>query len=51
MPQQRALLATQKKQVEKAKKAERRYQSRVEGMGNKSLMKHFVPDTPGRLNG
>lgn len=49
--QQRALLATQKKQMDKVRKAERTMQSRVEGMGNKALMKHFVPDTPGRLNG
>jgi pre-60S factor REI1 len=49
--QQRALLSTQKKQMEKARKIERTMQSRVEGMGKKALMKHFVPDTPGRLNG
>jgi pre-60S factor REI1 len=49
--QQRALLATQKKQIESARKAERQMQSRVERMGNKTLMKHFVPDTPGRTNG
>lgn len=49
--QQRALLATQKKQIESARKAERHMQSRVERMGNKTLMKHFVPDTPGRSNG
>ena len=49
--QQRALLATQKKQMDKARKAERMMQSRVEGRGNKTLMKHFVCDVPGRKNG
>ena len=49
--EQRAVLATQKKQADKARRAEYRYRSRVEGMGNKTLMKHFVPDTPGRSNG
>lgn len=49
--QQHALLATQKKQMDKARKAERRMQSRVDGMGNKTLMKHFVPDVPGPKNG
>jgi pre-60S factor REI1 len=49
--QQRALLATQKKQVESARKTQKHMQSRVERMGNKTLMKHFVPDTPGRSNG
>ncbi|KAI0123568.1 C2H2 type zinc-finger-domain-containing protein [Xylariales sp. AK1849] len=49
--QQRSILATQQKQAEKAERAERRYQSRVEGLGNKALMKHFKPDVPGRSNG
>lgn len=49
--EQRAVLATQKKQADKARRAEYRYRGRVEGMGNKTLMKHFVPDTPGRSNG
>ncbi|KAI1865702.1 hypothetical protein JX265_008025 [Neoarthrinium moseri] len=49
--QQRSILATQKKQLEKARRAERRYQGRVEGLGNKTLMAHFKPDTPGRSNG
>ena len=48
---QRALLATQKKQMDRARKAERRMQSRVESMGNKTLMKHFVMDVPGPSNG
>jgi pre-60S factor REI1 len=49
--QQRALLAAQKKQMDKARRAERMMHSRVERMGNKTLMKHFVNDVPGRLNG
>ncbi|KAH8668650.1 C2H2 type zinc-finger-domain-containing protein [Xylariales sp. PMI_506] len=49
--EQRAILATQQKQADKARKAERRYQSRVDRLGNRTLMKHFVPDTPGRSNG
>jgi pre-60S factor REI1 len=49
--EQRTILTTQQKQAEKSRRAERRYQSRVEGLGNKTLMKHFVPDTPGRSNG
>jgi pre-60S factor REI1 len=49
--QQRALLTTRRKQVESARKAERQMQTRVERQGNKTLMKHFVPDTPGRSNG
>lgn len=49
--QQRALLTTHKKQMEKARRAERAYQSRMEQVGNKTLMKHFVNDVPGRLNG
>jgi pre-60S factor REI1 len=49
--QQRAVLATQQKQVEKARRAERRYQTRVEGLGNKTLMGHYRPDGPARQNG
>ncbi len=44
LPEQRAVLATQHKQVEKARRIEERYQSRVEGLGNKTLMTHFVKD-------
>jgi pre-60S factor REI1 len=43
-PQQRALLATQQKQVEKAARVEERYRGRLEGLGNKFLMTHFVKD-------
>ena len=49
--QQRALLAIQKKQMDRARKAERRMQIRVESMGNQTLMKHFVMDVPGPQNG
>ena len=49
--QQHALLATQKKQMDKARRAESMMQGRVEGMGNRALMKHFVNDVPGRQNG
>ncbi|KAH6653297.1 C2H2 type zinc-finger-domain-containing protein, partial [Truncatella angustata] len=42
--EQRSVLSTQKKQEEKVKRAERRYQSRVEGLGNKTLQAHFRPD-------
>lgn len=49
--QQRAVLATQKKQVDKSRRVERAVLARVQGKGNKALMKHFVPDTPGRSNG
>lgn len=44
LPQQRALLATQQKQVEKAARVEERYRGRLEGLGNKFLMTHFVKD-------
>lgn len=49
--QQRSILTTQHKQAEKAKKAERRYQCRVEGLGNKTLQAHYRPAGPMRANG
>jgi pre-60S factor REI1 len=49
--QQRSIIATQQKQAEKGKRAERRYQSRVEGLGNKTLQAHYRPDCPARSNG
>ncbi|ETS75625.1 hypothetical protein PFICI_12569 [Pestalotiopsis fici W106-1] len=49
--QQRSILTTQQRQAEKAQRAERRYQSRVEGLGNKTLQAHFRPDGPARQNG
>jgi pre-60S factor REI1 len=49
--QQRAVLVTQKKQMDRIRKAERKMLGRVETLGNKALMTHYVPDTPGRSNG
>ncbi|KAF7553681.1 hypothetical protein G7Z17_g3459 [Cylindrodendrum hubeiense] len=51
MSQQRAILAVQKSQVAKARRAEMAMQNRVATLGNKTLMKHFVSDVPGRKNG
>lgn len=45
--QQRAVIATQKKQIEKARRQERDMQARVQRKGNQTLMKHFVSDVPG----
>jgi pre-60S factor REI1 len=44
LPEQRAMLVTQQKQVSLARRVKERYQSRVEGLGNKTLMTHFVKD-------
>lgn len=44
LQQQRSLLATRQKQVEKAIRVEERYRGRLEGLGNKFLMTHFVKD-------
>lgn len=50
LPQQRAVVATQQRQTDKAKRVEKRYQSRVEGLGNMTRMKHFGIDADdGRL--
>lgn len=49
--EQRALLTTWKKQVDQVRRAQRQMQSRVERAGNKTYMKHFVSDVPGRRNG
>ncbi|KAK0733236.1 C2H2 type zinc-finger-domain-containing protein [Lasiosphaeria miniovina] len=46
--EQRALLAAQKKQVDKAQRAELRRRSRVELLGNRTLMEHFISETPAR---
>ncbi|KAJ4309005.1 hypothetical protein N0V84_011758 [Fusarium piperis] len=51
MSQQLTMLAVRNAQIAKARRAERAMQSRVETRGNKNLMKHFVNDVPGRLNG
>lgn len=42
--EQRAVLARQQKQVEKAARVEQRYRTRLEGLGNQFLMGHFVKD-------
>ncbi|KAK0648646.1 C2H2 type zinc-finger-domain-containing protein [Cercophora newfieldiana] len=42
--EQRSVLATRKKHVDKARRAELRYRSRVEALGNSTLQKHFVED-------
>lgn len=49
--EQRAILATQKKQVEKERRAQQWMQGRIERKGNKTLMMNFKIDVPGRLNG
>ncbi len=46
--QQRSLLATQKKQADKAERAKQRARSRVELLGNSTLMEHFISETPAR---
>jgi pre-60S factor REI1 len=43
-PEQRAALATRQRQVDKAARAEQRYRTRLEGLGNGFLMEHFVKD-------
>jgi pre-60S factor REI1 len=50
--EQRAALATQRKEVAKARRANYAMRGRVETLGNKTLMKTFRPDNPGgRTNG
>ncbi|KAK0720149.1 C2H2 type zinc-finger-domain-containing protein [Lasiosphaeris hirsuta] len=49
--EQRSVLTTRMKQADKARRTELRHRSRVEMLGNKTLMKHFVPDVPGPKNG
>ncbi|EEY23728.1 TRI15 [Verticillium alfalfae VaMs.102] len=44
LPQQRAILATHQKQIEKAHRAEEKYRGRLESLGNQFLMTHFVKD-------
>jgi pre-60S factor REI1 len=44
--EQRAVLATQNKQMDKARRAELKRRSRVEMLQNKTLMEHFIADTP-----
>lgn len=49
--EQRSQLLVQKKQTDQARRAQRQMESRVQRVGNKTLMKHFVPDVPGPTNG
>ncbi|GAB1314580.1 hypothetical protein MFIFM68171_04790 [Madurella fahalii] len=49
--EQRAILMTQRDQADKARRIEQRYRSRLEMLNNKTLMKHFTNDVPGRANG
>lgn len=49
--EQRSRLAICKKQTDEARRSQRAVQSRVDRLGNKTLMKHFVSDVPGRKNG
>ncbi|GJC78432.1 core trichothecene cluster (CTC) protein 15 [Colletotrichum liriopes] len=49
--EQRSVLLTQKKQLDKAEKAARRLQTRLEMKANKTAQGHFVNDVPGRSNG
>lgn len=50
-PEQRAVLATQKKQLERARREEKHMWGKVQRLANKTMMMHFKPDTPGRSNG
>jgi pre-60S factor REI1 len=50
-PEQLAVLATQRKQLEKARRAEQRYRRHLEIKGNRTLMGTFQMDVPGRTNG
>ncbi|GKT45345.1 core trichothecene cluster (CTC) protein 15 [Colletotrichum spaethianum] len=49
--EQRNVLLTQKKQLDKAEKAVRRLQTRLEMKANKTGQGNFVNDVPGRQNG
>ncbi|KAL0930517.1 pre-60S factor [Colletotrichum truncatum] len=49
--EQRSVLLTQQKQLEKAERAARRLQTRLEMKTNKTAQGHFVNDVPGRKNG
>lgn len=44
---QRAVLATQQSQLQKARRQERDMQARLQRKNNQTLMKHFVSDVPG----
>ncbi|KAH0288191.1 hypothetical protein M436DRAFT_47974 [Aureobasidium namibiae CBS 147.97] len=45
--EQRAILATQQSQLQKARRQERDMQARLQRKNNQTLMKHFVSDVPG----
>ncbi|KAK2004392.1 hypothetical protein LX36DRAFT_649951 [Colletotrichum falcatum] len=49
--EQRSVLLTQKKQLDRADKAARRLRTRLEMKANKTAQGHFVNDVPGRSNG
>ncbi|KAK1585588.1 C2H2 type zinc-finger-domain-containing protein [Colletotrichum navitas] len=49
--EQRSVLLTQKRQLDRADKAARRLQTRLEMKANKTAQGHFVNDVPGRSNG
>lgn len=46
--EQRAAIATQRKQADKEHRAELRRRNRVEMLGNRTLMEHFISETPAR---
>lgn len=49
--EQRAWLATRKRELDRVGREERRARAKVERLGNKTLMRHFKPDAPARANG
>ncbi|KAK2009872.1 hypothetical protein LZ32DRAFT_608037 [Colletotrichum eremochloae] len=49
--EQRSVLLTQKRQMDRADKAARRLRTRLEMKANKTAQGHFVNDVPGRSNG
>ncbi|KAK5135016.1 hypothetical protein LTR08_005676 [Meristemomyces frigidus] len=49
--QQRSQLSTQNKQISEARRAQRAMEALTQRKGNKTLMKHFSPDTTARPNG
>lgn len=44
LAEQRTVLAVQQRQVDSSRRAEERYRGRLETLGNKTLMTHFVKD-------
>ncbi|KAF5003441.1 hypothetical protein FDECE_9991 [Fusarium decemcellulare] len=49
--EQRALLAKRKKELNAVRREQQRMQSKTERLSNKTMMKHFTNDVPGRANG